>query len=499
MTEKVTKPRQRKKKETVKNQEGAGAVANVPKPKPARPRIQIVKQEPTDAPTPLPLAVVRQPLASTPNNPQLEGEDAIRSIRFHYKLPMLYQPSQAEAYESAFISHFVELNRTVRSASQETPWVSQIPGLHRRATKPALKLSIRAASMAFYAQVHQEPSILTDSYRWYTMSLNTQRAALSKLDRDAIPDEEELLVPIILGLYEVYAGTTPTSVFQHLTAATRIFALRGPRNMASGVANTLLKAIRISDAHKAVMFNQPSVLSTPEWMTLPFVLSPKNAHQLLNDVVLQIPACIALSGLKGSLGDVFTRDIAPGTDLGPVRERTAQLIQNLDDWADKYPHLCEAKPGTQVVALDMGIYKSPTSPQTPASPSLMLPGTFIALIAASYNATRLILTLLQQKISSFDLDPTPTTAVPHPMTPIQSPNLGATLKAVKFSQTILAIASYLESTHPVGFDFMRSVFPLVCVAALGPRPEDQNVAKEMLVRWGTSRGVGGLCGAWRQN
>ena len=108
-------------------------------------------------------------------------------------------------------------------------------------------MSIRAASMAFYANVHGDPAIMVDSYRWYTLSLNGQRLALSKMDGSRIPGDDEVLVPLVLGLYEVYAGTTPTNVFQHLTASVKIIEMRGPQNCSSGVTFPLFKAMRVSD------------------------------------------------------------------------------------------------------------------------------------------------------------------------------------------------------------------------------------------------------------
>lgn len=176
-----------------------------------------------------------------------QEENAFVALRWRYKLPILYQPSQADAFETAFISHFVELNQGVRSNHPEIPFLTHLPEIHGNTAVPALKLSIRAASMAFYAKIHGEVQILVDSYRWYTKSLHTQRKALLTLGGQTIPTDEEVLVPIVLALYEIYAGTAPTSVFHHMNAATRILDMRGPRNCSSGVSYPLFKALRISD------------------------------------------------------------------------------------------------------------------------------------------------------------------------------------------------------------------------------------------------------------
>jgi hypothetical protein len=243
MTDRVTKPRQRKKQDKPK----IASRENGEKVKPAR-KAAAPRPEP-EASTPqlqISTSLHRDPLIK-PEPIEDLPEDAIAVIRSKHRLSMLYEPSLADAFDTAFIAHFVELSKGVRSYTTEIPFNRLVPGFHTKAQQPALKLSIRATTMAFYAKVHGEATILADSYRWYTKSLHSQRLALSKLTADTIPNEEECLVPIILGLYEVYAGTSSTTVFHHLTAATKLFAMRGPQNCSSGPSFDLFKALRVSD------------------------------------------------------------------------------------------------------------------------------------------------------------------------------------------------------------------------------------------------------------
>ena len=135
-------------------------------------------------------------------------QTAITTIRSKYQLPMLYEPSMADAYDRAFISHFVDL----QSCNGGRPWITHLPGLRNEAKTPALKLSIRATCMAFYAKIHGNKAILEDAHKWYTISLNSQRRALAQLNPNRIPTDEEFLSPILLGLYEVYTGTNSSNV-----------------------------------------------------------------------------------------------------------------------------------------------------------------------------------------------------------------------------------------------------------------------------------------------
>ena len=182
MTDRVTKPRQRKKKEkpAVAVREAISGKQSTRKLE--RPTTPIT---PTFMPANVPFQVVVSPnqkvLASLNASIEDEANNALTNIRAQHKLPMLYQPSLADAFDGAFISHFVQLNKGVRASNPESQWLTHLPGLSTTAYSRALKLSLRAASMAFYARVHSDAPILVDSYRWYTVSLNSQRMALSKL------------------------------------------------------------------------------------------------------------------------------------------------------------------------------------------------------------------------------------------------------------------------------------------------------------------------------
>jgi hypothetical protein len=261
MTDKVTKPRQRRKKDAtlpVQVRRDSSKEDELPSRKDSLPIAPPIVEETSSYQQQLVLSP--RPNPPIKREPSPREEDAIAALRWQYKLPMLYQPSRAGIYDHAFVCHFVELNKGVRSPCPEIPWLTYLPGTYTGIKTPALKLSIRAASMAFYAKIHRDVSILVESYRWYTMSLNAQRLSLARFDGSSVPTDEDVLVPTILGLYEVYAGTAPGNVFQHLTAATKILDMRGPKNCRSGVASPLFLGIRVSDVW--LMFPCGAILLT---------------------------------------------------------------------------------------------------------------------------------------------------------------------------------------------------------------------------------------------
>jgi len=245
----------------------------------------------------------------------------------------------------------------------------------------------------------------------------------------------------------------------------------------------------------AIVFNKPSVFASPEWMTLPFLITPKSAQMQLADVLLAIPACINLCGVEGTLSEFFSSSIPSKTDLDPVRERTTQLLRKLDVWEERYPHLCSTAPISQITTEDM---KTPIDESTPRPdfPAVVLPGTFVATTTAAFKAARLILTLLLHKISENGEEGSPVSVQDDDSATSLPSNATLLMNAASYTKDILEITAYMEATHPMGFNFLRCVFPLTIVAILGPVEEDQRHARQMLDRWGAYRGVGGLSGSW---
>jgi len=254
MTERVAKPRGRKKKETTRAALAVRGKDSTEDGQPsATPRIILAQDEVPSRSTPS-----GQPSSSSYAALPSESRDnekieqAIVAIRYQYRPPMLNQPSRIlpEALDTAFLSHYIELNKGGSQYAPEIQWLGHINQIHSNARKPAVRLSLRAVSMAFFGKHHHDPSILIDSWRWYTVALSAQRTSIARLKNDAIPDEEEVLVPLIMSLYELYVGATATGAMSHIAAAAEIMNMRGPSNCGSGAIWPLFKGIRSSDVRE---------------------------------------------------------------------------------------------------------------------------------------------------------------------------------------------------------------------------------------------------------
>jgi hypothetical protein len=237
----------------------------------------------------------------------------------------------------------------------------------------------------------------------------------------------------------------------------------------------------VQQAHKSIVFGRPSIYTSPEWMTIPFIGMPRDAHQRLADIELMIPVCMQKLEIEGSLRTFFDTPIPPHVDVEPCRELTKKLIHDLETWSLRYPNLTNISKDPddifQVTGRSgQGLDIANEDPSTPP-----LPDTFIALIASNYISTKLILNMIMYKMAKQASSPPP-----------ESPAAIADYfdTATQCAKAILRGASNVEKAQTPGFDLLRSIAPLVTVVCAGPGEEQFREAATMLARWGAR--IGGL-------
>ncbi|XP_014557990.1 hypothetical protein COCVIDRAFT_95856 [Bipolaris victoriae FI3] len=467
MTERVGKPKGRKKKEIVRASASA-STSETPATKPSHHAVSIASKKPA---TPLDMPL-QNPMFPTNSRHAEQVERATIAIRYHYRPPTFNQPSKAlsSTLDNAFLTHYVELNHVKNAYAPEIQWLAHLPEIFSSASKPAVRLSLRAMSMAFYGKYHHDSSILIDSWRWYTVALSVQRNSIAKMKKNNIPDEGEVLVPLILALYELYVGATSAGLLAHLDAAGEIMKMRGPANCRSGVIWPLFKAIRGQEAHRSIVFNKKSTFCSQDWMTIPFVDMPSDPHQDLAGINLMIPYCTAYLEIPGSLRTIFEMTVPPNVDVIPAQELISKLLKDLDGWAKKYPHLTKQ-------------FTNPENTQTPESssqspkqkyPKIGKTDPVRALISSNYMADRVLLNMLMYKIH---------TESSTPLTPSEHSIGHYYSEAYNYSRAILQTAAEVERAKTPGFDLLRSVAPVLIVVYCGPTPEIKMEGKMMLGRW----------------
>jgi hypothetical protein len=223
------------------------------------------------------------------------------------------------------------------------------------------------------------------------------------------------------------------------------------------------------------------VYATSEWMTIPFINMPRDAHQLLADIELIIPVCMERLQMGLPLRSFFATPIPPHVDVKPCRELTSQLVADLNQWAAWYPNLTKVSRQLEdglKVEDDSGRGLDLANEDLKAPP---LPDTFIALIASNYVSTKLLLNMLMYKMETEESGA--------PSTPTEAATTYFT-EACQCATAILKAAENIEKMQTPGFDLLRSIAPLVSVVCVGPKEEHFREAGAMLYRWGSK--IGGL-------
>ncbi|KAI1509787.1 hypothetical protein PtrARCrB10_08463 [Pyrenophora tritici-repentis] len=480
MTERVVKPRERRKKQTTK-------VAVHEKNNEKKPLTNIDstivrvqdKDSANKAATEDSLSQAMFPAQSASPN---VVEKAITAIRYQYRPPQFNQPSRVlpESLDVAFLCHYVELNRSGETDAPQVQWFFHLPKLYENARKPAVRLSLRAVSMAFYGNYHHDPSILVDSWRWYTIALSAQRVSVEKLRRNGMPDEEEVLVPLILALYEIYVGASAGGSMAHLAASAEIMNMRGPSNCKTDAIWPIFKVVRSSDAHKCVVFNKKSIYSSPEWMTIPFIDMPPDPHQSLANIELMLPDCVTLLGIPGTMRAVFDTPIPPHVDTRSCADLAIKLLDQLDEWADTYPHLTRFSRSRETTPVS----NSPSKASKNKARKSNSIDTVTALVASNYAADRLHLNSLMYKIHTQSTTP-----------PESDGNSTAHYfdEAMQCGLDIMKAMAAIEQVSAPGLDLLRSIAPLVTVGFTAPDLELRNDAMVMMGRWvGRVEGLGAI-------
>lgn len=223
------------------------------------------------------------------------------------------------------------------------------------------------------------------------------------------------------------------------------------------------------------MFGKPSVYSSPEWMTIPFVDMPRDAHQRLTDIELMVPRCMEMLEVLGNLRVCFEAHIPAKVDVQPCRKLTTRLLTDLANWATEFPNLttiCKDPHVAQDVMQRSGTGLDIANEDSTKSP---LPDTFISVVATIYFGVRLILNMLMYKMDTQSSTESTTSA---------GDTANYLHEASQSADAILAGVANMNKAQTPAFDTIRSIVPLIFVVCVGPRSNHFQEASAMLQRLG---------------
>ena len=375
-----------------------------------------------------------------------------------FKLSKSYQPSLAGPMEQQLTADFISLFFNPEPNIRLHNWVAELPSLQGSSTYPAIRYAIRAATVALAGKLTGNTSIQMEACRWYVIVLNSQRETLQRIEYQGFNSlkESAVCVSILCSFVETILCTEIEAWVPHITAAIKLVEMLGPESCREGLVGSMFRTIREGAFYLSFATNQPSVLASEAWCSVPFPLGKTPIDRLI-DICLQLPGCIAQ---KARLDRPNQSDPEERAKARRDIEKTAwNLIFDLDAWWETTrAHIGPTHHHAQLAELPGDMANSLRHTNSDFRPNFTL-----------FDAVQIILAGLLR-----DLSPDPGAFAP----PIK-----------RYSASVLAATKYLEHVGRYSGGTVVIAFSLKVVCAISPCASQRWEAQSTLMKWSRERGV----------
>ncbi|KAI4267265.1 MAG: hypothetical protein L6R38_008328 [Xanthoria sp. 2 TBL-2021] len=242
-------------------------------------------------------------------------------------LPTWYQPSKADIFQQHFTSHFIGNFFNPESfLAKQNGWAHHLPSVLSLVKSPAVEAAVRATTMAFYGIRSNDVAIKTEACRWYSKGLRFQRIELERA----------------------------SSAGQGFTANE---------------------------------WKRPPIIASEEWCNIPFSIHGKAIYDLLDDILIQLPACHILRRDYEALEKYGTSQEIERLAL-EVEAAGRALLHKLDIWWSVYGHISHDRSFDERVCppLPINIHTDPPSGTFDFFPNKSFGGSWHAQKIAQFNA-----------------------------------------------------------------------------------------------------------------
>ncbi|KOS22874.1 Uncharacterized protein ESCO_003349 [Escovopsis weberi] len=222
------------------------------------------------------------------------------------------QPSRGGAFDQLFVTHFIESFGVVKPASglrvPTISWVDDLPSFFTSALPPAVKHSIRAASMISYGTLSRDANIQNQAHHWYMTALRDLQRFLS---RDGVSVTEGMICAAVMLIhFETWAGTRPKAWLFHVKGAAKMIEAMGPASCREGFMHRLFSHMRLQVFIQSLSENSLHAFASHEWMTKPYEIHPGMLFDHVVDLCFYVQRClVAAQRLVASPGPERNRDL----------------------------------------------------------------------------------------------------------------------------------------------------------------------------------------------
>jgi hypothetical protein len=227
----------------------------------------------------------------------------------------------------------------------------------------------------------------------------------------------------------------------------------------------------------SLIADQPSILASRSWCTVPFERVSKSSFDELVDILLQLPSFLPCRNEIRKIS--FSNPTRAGLMQRELALSAGRLLSSLDEFWQRYKN--EIDPlydnRLQEIACAANHVNEDwfEQDQVPCTHNFPFAGASDAYFTAMYNAGRLIVLGLLASVSAG----------------VSWYNYNRDV--VMQGTSILAAAAYCENLGLLNGVSFSMVFPIKLVCLLSPSEEQRAYARKALLEWVEKRGLGDTC------
>jgi hypothetical protein len=272
-------------------------------------------------------------------------------------------PVQAPLAEENLLSRFLEF---LSKAGRRTSWTLKLPYLKNSPDAHALRASLRAVSLAYFAHTTQDKAAQLESYRHYGDSLVRQRYALANFPAPCSGDPDlpctaeadmqvaknALLATVILSYFELVSSKNQygqqarsSGWINHSLAAEHIIVMKGPQCLGDDIFAQLFFTVRSHAVHRAAVLGHYTAFSEEIWLEAAAQHVPKQSYaRTVYDRVTEW--CLRLSRLHLNGAATLNNDRAdPSNQTSPdVSDVIPAMLGELERRYETFMTRCRRVP-----------------------------------------------------------------------------------------------------------------------------------------------------------
>ena len=161
------------------------------------------------------------------------------------------------------------------------------------ATEKSLANAFSALTIARVGKENRDSRLVRESTKVYGQALKNMQSAL--FDPTRMHSDEVLIASMLLGLYEIFEGSTleSRSWLSHAQGAARLIEFRGPERHRNRQAHHVFLGSRVPTIYAAILSRKATYLADEDWRTIPWENQHRTYYDKLVDTTTDIPGLLA--------------------------------------------------------------------------------------------------------------------------------------------------------------------------------------------------------------